>query len=109
VPSNDPDTFPSSVRLASLEALRIRLGDGFYLEAMRQVGGQTGRSVPAEKQYHVREETLVDEHRVWNGLRFARRSTSSSGSFATPRRTYNYVCYLTAKNDTPTFLIKVYG
>lgn len=40
VPSNDPDRFLSTVRLTSLEALRIRLGDGFYMEAMRQVTGR---------------------------------------------------------------------
>lgn len=32
VPSNDPDTFLSAVRVTSLEALRIRLGDEFYME-----------------------------------------------------------------------------
>ena len=70
VPSNDPDTFLSSVRLASLEALRIRLGDEFYIEAMRQVSGQPPLSVPAEKQYQIREETLIEEHGNWNGLRY---------------------------------------
>jgi hypothetical protein len=70
VPSNDPDRFLSTVRLTSFEALRIRLGDGFYIEAMRQVSGQSPCSVPAEKQYHVGEETLNDEHGVWNGLRY---------------------------------------
>jgi len=70
MPSNDPDTFLSSVGLASLEALRIRLGDGFYMKAMRRVSGQPPRSVPAERQYHLRAETLVDEHGVWNGFRY---------------------------------------
>ena len=70
VPSNDPDTFLSAVLLTSLEALRIRLGDEFYLEAMRQASGQPPRSVPAERQHHIREETLIDEHGVWNGLRY---------------------------------------
>ena len=70
VPSNDPDKFLSTVRLASLEALRIRLGDEFYMEAMRQVSGRPPRSVPVEKQRHIGEETLIDEHGTWNGLRY---------------------------------------
>jgi hypothetical protein len=70
VPSNDPEIFLSAVRLTPLEALRIRLGDGFYTEAMRQVSGQPPRSLPAERQYHIREETLVDEHGTRNGLRY---------------------------------------
>ena len=56
VPSNDPDTFLSAVRLTSLEALRIRLGDEFYMEAMRQVSGQPPRSVPVERQYHIEKK-----------------------------------------------------
>jgi hypothetical protein len=59
VPSNDPDTFLTTAKLTSLEALRVRLGDRFYIEAMRQVSGEPPRSVPAESQYRVREETLV--------------------------------------------------
>jgi hypothetical protein len=70
VPSNGPDTLLSAVRLTSLEALRIRPGDGFYIEAMRQLSGQPPRSVPAERQYRITEETLVDEHGIWNGLRY---------------------------------------
>ena len=70
VPSNDPETFLSTVKLTSLEALRIRLGDEFYIEAMRQVSGRPPRSVPAERQYDIREETLIDENGVWNGLRY---------------------------------------
>jgi hypothetical protein len=70
VPSNDPDIFLSAVRLTSLEALRIRLGDEFYMEAMRQISEQFGRSVPTERQYEIREETLLDQHGVWNGLRY---------------------------------------
>ena len=70
VPSNDPDTFLSTVRLTSLEALRIRLGDGFYMEAMRQASGQAPRSLPVERKYHIREETLVEEHEIWSGLRY---------------------------------------
>jgi hypothetical protein len=70
VPSNDPDTFLSSVRLTSLEALRIRLSDGSYMEAMRQVSGQSPHSVPVARQYHIIKETLIDEHGTWNGLRY---------------------------------------
>jgi hypothetical protein len=70
VPTNDADTSPSSVQLASLEALRIRLGDEFYMEAMRQVSGQPARSVPIERQYRIGEETLTDEHGAWNRLRY---------------------------------------
>jgi len=70
VPSDDPATFLSTVRLTSLEALRIRLGDEFYVEAMRQISGQSPRSVPVERQYQIREETLVDEYGIWNGLRY---------------------------------------
>jgi hypothetical protein len=70
VPSNDPETFLSAVRLTSLEALRIRLGDEFYMEAVHRVSGQPPRSVPAERQYHIREETLVSEPGLWNGLRY---------------------------------------
>ena len=70
VPSNDPDTFLSAVRLTSLEALRIRLGDEFYMEAMRQISGQPPRSVPVEIQHHIEKETLVDEHGIWNRLRY---------------------------------------
>jgi hypothetical protein len=69
-PSNDPDTFLTAVRLTSLEALRIRLGDGFYMEAMCQVSSQPPRAVPIERQNHIREETLVGEPGVWNGLRY---------------------------------------
>jgi hypothetical protein len=32
-PSNDPDTFLSTIRLNSLDALRIRLGDVLSVEA----------------------------------------------------------------------------
>jgi hypothetical protein len=70
VPSNDPDTLMSAVRLTSLEALRIRLGDGVYLEAMRQISGQPPRSVPAERQYHIREQAVAHEDGIWNGLRY---------------------------------------
>jgi len=70
VPSNDPETILSTAKLASLEALRTRLGDDFYMEAMRQVTGQPPRSVPTEGQYHIRQETLVDEHGVGNGLSY---------------------------------------
>jgi hypothetical protein len=37
VPSHDPDTFLSAARLTSLEAVRVRLGDGFYAGAMRNL------------------------------------------------------------------------
>jgi hypothetical protein len=37
------------------------------MEAMRQVSGQPPRSVPVERQYHIGEETLIDEHGTWNG------------------------------------------
>ena len=72
VPSSDPDAFTvlSIVRLTSLEALRTRLGDGSYMEAMRQISGQPPRSVPAERQYHIEKQTLIEEHGVWNGLRY---------------------------------------
>ena len=66
----DPDIFLSTVRLTSLEALRIRLGDGFYMEAKRHLCEQPARSVPVERQYHIREEALVDQHGIWNGLRY---------------------------------------
>jgi hypothetical protein len=62
VPSNDPDRFLSTVPLISLEALRVRLGDEFYIEAMPQLSGQPARSVPVERQYHIEKETLIDEH-----------------------------------------------
>ncbi|MBV8097804.1 MAG: hypothetical protein JOZ31_01470 [Verrucomicrobia bacterium] len=70
VPSNDPNPFLSAVRLTSLEALRVRLGDQFYMEAMRQISGRPPRSVPAERRYHIAEETLVEEQGVWNGLQY---------------------------------------
>ena len=50
--------------------LRIRLGDGFYMEAMRQLSGQPSRPVPAERQYHITKEKLLDEHGVWNDFRY---------------------------------------
>jgi len=53
VPSNDPDTFLTAAKLTSLEALRVRLGDGFYAEAMRQLTEQPPRSVPTDRQHDV--------------------------------------------------------
>jgi hypothetical protein len=70
IPSNDPDTFFTAVRLTSLEAAQIRLGDAFYMEAMLQISGPLPRSVPVERQYHIGEENLVDQHGTWNGLRY---------------------------------------
>lgn len=70
VPSNDPDTFLSAVRLASLEALRVRVGDGLYMAAMRNLTEQSGHSVPTERQHGVRGNLFGDEHGVWNGLRY---------------------------------------
>ena len=70
VPSNDPDTFLTAVKLTSLEALRVRLGDGFYAEAMRQLTEQPPRSVPTGRQHDVRGESLGDDYGVWNGLRY---------------------------------------
>jgi hypothetical protein len=70
VASNDPNTFLTAVRLTSLEALRVRLGDGFYVETMRKLTEQPPRSVPTDRQHHVRGDSLGDEHGVWNGLRY---------------------------------------
>jgi hypothetical protein len=70
VPSNDPDTFLTAARLTSLEALRVRLGDAFYAEAMRKLTEQPPRSVPTDRQHDVTGESLGDEPGVWNGLRY---------------------------------------
>jgi hypothetical protein len=70
VPSNDPDISLSTIRLTSLEALRVRLGDEFYMEAMRQISAQPAHSVPVKRQNHITEDTLVEENGVWNGLRY---------------------------------------
>jgi hypothetical protein len=69
-PSKDPGTFWTAVRLTSLEALRLRLGDGFYAEAMRKLTEQPPRSVPTDRQHRIRVESLGNEHGVWNGLRY---------------------------------------
>jgi hypothetical protein len=66
VPSNDPDTFLSAARLTSLEAVRVRLGDGFYAGAMRNLT----QPVHTERLHYDRGDLLGDEHGAWNGLRY---------------------------------------
>jgi hypothetical protein len=70
VPLNDPDIFLPAVRLTSLEALRVRLGGLPSIEAMRQISKRWARSVPAERLYHIREQTLLDEHGIYGGFRY---------------------------------------
>ena len=70
VSSNDPDLFLPAVRLTTLEALRVRLGDVLSLEAMRQISKRWARLVPAERLYHIREQALVDEHGICGGFRY---------------------------------------
>jgi hypothetical protein len=70
VPSNDPDKFLAAARLASLEALKSRLGGGIYVQAMSEIAGPPARPVLVERQDHIREEHLGDEHGIWNTLRY---------------------------------------
>jgi hypothetical protein len=60
----------TAVRLTSLEALRVRLGDGPYVEAMRIPTEQPQSSVPTDRQHLVMEYSLGGEDGVWNGLRY---------------------------------------
>jgi len=59
VPPNHPDTFLSTVRLTSLEALRSRLGDEFYMEALRQISEQPSRSDQLPKTFHLQCSFLI--------------------------------------------------
>jgi hypothetical protein len=70
IPSDQPDRFMSTLQLVSLEALRQRLGDGFYLEARRLVLGQPPRLAPIERQDNIREEELGQEQGAWNTFRY---------------------------------------
>jgi hypothetical protein len=67
---NDPDLFLPAVRLTSLEALRVRLGDVLSIEAMHQISKRWARLVPTERLYNIREQTLVDEHGICGGFRY---------------------------------------
>lgn len=48
----------------------MRLGDGFYVEALRKLTEQPLRLVPTDRQHHVWGDSSGDEHGVWNGLRY---------------------------------------
>jgi hypothetical protein len=82
VSSNDPDICLPAVRLSTLEALRLRLGDVLSMEAMRQISKRSARLVPAERLHDIREQTLVDEHGICGGFRywFTDRLSGRSGN-----------------------------
>jgi hypothetical protein len=70
VPSDQPDQFLPAVRLASLEALRARLGNGLYEEALRQLNIIPPRLLPVERQGDIEQEAVGQENGTWNDLRY---------------------------------------